>query len=232
MRNNLIYDRKLPDNIEEMPSEIRKVLQWVGYNKKVLEVGCHTGNYSKWMQNQGCQITAVEINHHALSKAQVYLNRSISGNIEGDEIWQQVASERYDVITYLQVLEHLVDPWRILNLSIQRLNAGGFVLVGLPNINNFIDRMAIFKGDFDYTDTGVMDKTHLRFFNQKTAVEMFEKSGFEVVDYFSPWQTSIFRSVPILGRFDRLGIKITEKISKNLSDVVMMHKLVPARIQP
>lgn len=227
MDNQLAYDRGIPDRIEEIGREHRKVVEWVGKDKKVLEVACHTGYVSVWMQRAGCQVTGVELYAPALEKATPFLHRAICGNIEADETWKQIEQEQYDVVLYMHILEHLVDPEAVLSRTRKVLKPGGRVIVCLPNVSNWENRWEMFRGDFRYTEIGVMDKTHLRFYNYNTAQDMIAKCGFKIDEYCGtswPIRFRIFPDKPVLSfvndYFNRFVHKVT---GPNFTDRITMY---------
>lgn len=87
----------------------------------------------------------------------------------------------FDLICFNDVLEHLVDPWQVLSDTPSWLNPGGHVLAVIPNIQYWPAIVDLFNGRWDYTDSGLMDRTHLRFFTRKTVLELFERSGYDVL---------------------------------------------------
>lgn len=232
INEDLIYDRRLYSEVKDLPSESACVLKWVGNNKTLLELGCHTGHLSEWLQKQGCEVTGVDLNSRALEISKPYLSRAIFADLETVEFWNQIEGHTYDTITCMHVLEHLTNPWETLQKLKQLLNPNGEIIIALPNINNAKDRYNIFFGEFNYTVDGVMDKTHLRFFNQKTARELIENNGLIVTDYFSPWRVNpcyhFIDHIPLFYRFK--GIFNAEKVPRvfknkqNLTDVVMMFR--------
>ncbi len=228
--NELVYDKGIQDDFQKLHIEHQWVINHVGQNKKILEVGCNAGYVSYWLQKNNNQVTGLEMGPLALEKAGKYLHRKILGNVEDEQVWDQVKAETYDVILYMHVLEHLVDPWKVLRASKKLLNEGGFIIVCLPNISNFNTRWELMKGNFDYEDVGVMDRTHLRFFNIKTAYQFIEDCGFNVVDYFSPWQTSFKVFPKRMVWINQLIVRSFRKVaSRNLTDIVMSFKLVPTK---
>jgi 2-polyprenyl-3-methyl-5-hydroxy-6-metoxy-1,4-benzoquinol methylase len=229
MDNSLLYDRDHLDNFEDLNNEHRKVIGWVGQNKKVLEFACHTGYVSKWLQKNGCTVTGAEIYEPALEKAKPYLHRAILGDVEKAEVWNEIAKESYDVVLLMHILEHLVSPETILKKVQTVLNPGGKIIVCLPNVSNWNERWAMFRGDFDYTDTGVMDRTHLKFYNYFTAQKLLIDNGYSIEEYCGDsWKVKfyilprrrIFQSVNNL--YNKLlnsifGPNMTDQISMNLA---------------
>lgn len=216
---------------EELPSEWKTILGWIGNNKTVLEVGCHTGDLSRRLKEGSCNVTGLEINSKALDEARPFLENAICGDIESPETWRLLQNQKFDVILFEHVLEHLTDPWQILKKSGELLIPGGIIIIALPNISNAENRFQMLFGNFNYTEIGVMDKTHLRFFNQKTARELITQAGLKVVDYACPWRVNPVRELldhlPLLNVLRKLFRKnITKSLlfSDNLTDVVMLFK--------
>jgi 2-polyprenyl-3-methyl-5-hydroxy-6-metoxy-1,4-benzoquinol methylase len=85
------------------------------------------------------------------------------------------------VIICNDVLEHLVDPYATLVQLRGKLKPGGVVVASIPNIR-FLPALSqlVFRRDFPQEDSGIFDRTHLRFFTRRSIVRMFETSGFTV----------------------------------------------------
>lgn len=229
---DLTYSRPRASTIDQLDKETLKVLEWVGKSKTVLEMGCHTGNLSEWLQKNECKVTGVDINEQALKIARPYLDNWITGNIEHESFWKQLQGKKFDVITFMHVLEHLTDPWEVLNVSKNYLTQEGVIIVGLPNILNAKDRFNMFFGEFNYTKEGVMDQTHLRFFNYKTAHQLIEQADLKITGYYSPWQVNpihcFIDHLPVIWRMKNLfklnKVPVLFRERANLTDVVMLFK--------
>ena len=80
------------------------------------------------------------------------------------------------------MLEHLIDPWKVVESLTKFLKKDGIFIVSVPNIREILTISKIlFGGGFDYNpDGGIMDKTHLRFFCKKNVSELFNKNIYEV----------------------------------------------------
>jgi trans-aconitate methyltransferase len=104
--------------------------------------------------------------------------------------------ERFDVMIFADVLEHLVHPDALLKRLSRNLAAGGFALVSLPNIAYYKIRWRLMRGQFDYEPFGIMDRSHLRFFTRETALQLLQDGGFR------PTVVDAVYQVPF-GRVDR-----------------------------
>src|SRR5262249_39702773 len=87
----------------------------------------------------------------------------------------------FDKILLMDVLEHLPHPERVLEACRELLTPQGTVLVSVPNVANITVRLALLFGRFNYTERGILDRTHLRFYTRRTARRFLESCGFRVV---------------------------------------------------
>jgi O-antigen biosynthesis protein len=89
-----------------------------------------------------------------------------------------LADQRFDLLMALDVLEHLYDPWDVLARWAALLSPGGYVVVSVPNIQNVNIVQDLLTGSFTYTDAGLLDATHIRFFTRKTLTQLLTGAGF------------------------------------------------------
>jgi 2-polyprenyl-3-methyl-5-hydroxy-6-metoxy-1,4-benzoquinol methylase len=148
---------------------------------RILEVGCGSGNTLNYIKNN-CQcdwVCGVEFFHDAAESASSKVDLLIEGDIE--KLYLPIDPETLDVILCLDVLEHLVDPWEVISKLSKLLKPDGIIIASIPNIRNFhVVLPLIFGGKWEYTDEGLLDRTHLRFFTKKTALNLLESSGLKV----------------------------------------------------
>jgi O-antigen biosynthesis protein len=163
---------------KEKDSAHSQITEAVGEKNKVLEFGCGKGFVSEQMQKKFNQITAVEIDPASAKNAEKFCNRIIVGDIE--EIDFSKLGKEFDVAVFGDVLEHLKKPEKTLQKTRKLLKKRGGIVVSVPNIANWKIRMKLLTGKFDYTDNGILDKTHLRFFTLKNIKKIIEENGFEI----------------------------------------------------
>ncbi len=118
---------------------------------------------------------------------------------ERDVEKEGLGAEKYDAVIFSDVLEHLYDAGKVLRQSRDLLNAGGKVLVSLPNVAYFENRLGLFKGNWNYTDEGILDRTHIRFYTLATARKFLTDAGFtiremepEIPIIHSTWKRNLF----------------------------------------
>jgi 2-polyprenyl-3-methyl-5-hydroxy-6-metoxy-1,4-benzoquinol methylase len=185
-QGKLIYeDLRYHRDALESDRELQTLVKWIPESSNsILEIGCHTGFLGSILK--GKQLTGIDVNANAIAHAKPFYKNLVVGSIEDLEIINILAVEKYSVVTMMHVLEHLVDPWGTLKILGGMLEKDGRVIIALPNISNMQDRVKMFSGEFRYEETGVMDKTHLRFFNYPTACQLISDAGLEVIEYFAP----------------------------------------------
>ena len=107
------------------------------------------------------------------------LDRFLRGNVEAMEL--DLPAESFDAVLCADVLEHLVDPWRVVEVLARALKPGGVLLSSIPNVRNYrVLRQIVIGGDFRYADAGLLDRSHLRFFCRRNVRELFEGAGLTV----------------------------------------------------
>jgi 2-polyprenyl-3-methyl-5-hydroxy-6-metoxy-1,4-benzoquinol methylase len=147
---------------------------------RVLEVGAGAGGTLKWIKalNPKAETTAVEINPALLHELRQNVDVPIIGPI--DEALPQLKS--YDLILLLDVLEHVADPTATLRNLAKLLEKGGQIIVSVPNIAHLsVSVPLLLKRRFNYQDAGILDRTHLKFFVEETAVKLLNDANFVVI---------------------------------------------------
>src|SRR3990170_2747883 len=157
-----------------------QLVMLTGRNKRVLEVGPATGYVTEVLRRRGCQVTAVENDPAAAEVAEKFCERIIAGDIEKIDFPQTFGEEQFDVVMLGDVLEHLVDPKGALERVRPLLRAGGCVVASIPNVAHASVRVMLLDGKFVYTEKGLLDHTHLRFFTKSGIETLFEEAGYHI----------------------------------------------------
>jgi 2-polyprenyl-3-methyl-5-hydroxy-6-metoxy-1,4-benzoquinol methylase len=152
-------------------------------NCNILEIGCGQGNTLIELKKQGKAKFIAGIDIVDLNQS-IKLDKFILADIESEDNID-LPENYFDIIICADVLEHLKDPWNVLEKIKRFLKPNGTIIASIPNIRE-ISALAnmliniLIRGDFRYVDAGILDKTHLRFFCKKNIIELFEKTGYKV----------------------------------------------------
>jgi len=154
------------------------VAEWIPRDRgRVLDLGCGDGSFGRWLKDNGSSwVTGVTIQDEEARRAAAGLDEVICADLDG---WEP-EGERFDGVVASHVLEHLKDPGRLLRRLIRRVGPGGWLVVALPNALFWRQRFQFLAGRFRYTQGGIMDATHLRFFDADTARQLVEEAGWPV----------------------------------------------------
>ncbi len=181
---------------------------------EVLELGCSLGgtlNRIKYRWPNAC-IHGVEYDEKT-----ALLGSHIADIIQGDVEQMQIPyeKEQFDYIICADVLEHLRNPDKTIERFMPYLKQNGYFIISLPNIRYFaVLQMLLQSGRFDYADSGILDRTHLKFYTKTTATEMINSCGLEVVEIREHYNRSKTDGAEFINAIkDAIHIENPEEIS-------------------
>lgn len=150
--------------------------------KRLLDVGCANGAFGMGVKEAlGAEVWGIEIHEPVARVAQQRLDRVLIGDACAS--LGEVPRAYFDCITFNDVLEHLTDPEALLRAVRAHLAPGGIILASIPNLRHWeVLRDLVLKGNFDYADSGILDRTHLRFFTLKSIHKLFAATGYRLRD--------------------------------------------------
>ncbi|MCX6155610.1 MAG: class I SAM-dependent methyltransferase [Candidatus Kapabacteria bacterium] len=191
-------NKNTPDYYSQVRFEMMKYIPQS--TKRMLDVGCGSGVFGNQIkQNSQCEVWGIELNESAAKIAISKLDRVLRGRVENQI--DLLPDSYFDCITFNDVLEHLVDPYSVLERIKSKLVQGGVVISSIPNIlyAPVMFDLIIHK-DWKYQDFGILDRTHLRFFVKKSIIRMFEEAGYEIVsiDGINPIRKFIFNVINVI----------------------------------
>ena len=174
-------DPEAPNNSHAM------MLRMVGRDCRVLEFGCATGGMTRALCAQGCTVVGVEIDASAAEAARRFAQAVHVCDLDRERISERLPGERFDVIIFGDVLEHLRDPQQSLTDAMQLLAADGRVVISVPNMAHGDVRLALLEGQVPYADLGLLDRTHRHWFTRDNLLSLLQACGLKVVE----WQRTI-----------------------------------------
>ncbi|MFD0933072.1 class I SAM-dependent methyltransferase [Psychroflexus salinarum] len=172
-KKDIYYKKERPEMLEFFPKNA----------KTVLEVGCGQGTFVKQIKDlYQTETWGIEYMESHAKEAQKVLDKVFIGQCE--KFIDDLPDNYFDVIYFNDVLEHLFDPYMVLEKMKQKLTEKGKIISSLPNIRyHSALKMLILKKDWKYEDSGVLDHTHIRFFTKKSIERMYKNLGFKIITH-------------------------------------------------
>jgi 2-polyprenyl-3-methyl-5-hydroxy-6-metoxy-1,4-benzoquinol methylase len=169
-------------DVDNPTTSHRQAVLLVAPGSTVLDIGAADGSVARPLVARGCRVWGIERDPVAAAKARVACERVLVGDVEEMDLQALLEGQRFDHILFLDVLEHLRDPLTVLTRARDHLAPGGRVIASIPNIAHGAVRLKLMAGAFTYTETGLLDKTHLHFFDRPGAEALFADARLRIVE--------------------------------------------------
>jgi 2-polyprenyl-3-methyl-5-hydroxy-6-metoxy-1,4-benzoquinol methylase len=195
------FDLRLDDAVSTHALQFRMIPDCA----RVLDFGCHTGILGEALRaRKHCIVTGIDNDANALEAAKERLNDILRLDLDvpgwSDKLIES-GETGFDILLFGDVIEHTRDPLSILKEAPALLAPNGKIIVSLPNIANLRIRLGLLSGKFDYADSGILDRTHLRFFTIESARKLVRQAGYTITQetysgYSMPrWLIDLFPSL-------------------------------------
>ena len=159
--------------------------------RRVVEVGCMHGALARAFReiNPRVHYSGVDIDPAYAAVAAQACEVALAGDLErfDDATFDRLFPS--DCWVFGDCLEHLRDPWRIVRAIRERIDADGCLVACIPNAQHWSVQMRLATGLFRYEDSGLLDRTHVRWFTRVTMIEMFTQAGWRL-------ETGLARRLP------------------------------------
>lgn len=164
---------------------------------RVLEVGCGEGVFATLLKLP-CETWGVEPEPTSAARAAARMQRVLAGTF--DDVADEIPRGYFDLVVCNDVIEHLSNPEDFLAIVKERMAPGGYIIASIPNMRHWeVLWELLATKDWHYGSSGILDRTHLRFFTEKSIHRLFETSGFHIEQAagingaFDPVRRSILR---------------------------------------
>jgi SAM-dependent methyltransferase len=176
MKQTPIHNNYNHDILKIMPDDLQNIV----------EVGCSSGALAAAyrLTNKKCRYTGIEIDPDYADSAKASCHEVICGNIEQFDDNDFLRLFPSDCWIFGDTLEHLYDPWALLQRIRPHLAPNAQIIACIPNAQHWSIQARLNSGQFRYEDQGLMDRTHIRWFTRTTIMEMVESSGFKIIEGF------------------------------------------------
>jgi SAM-dependent methyltransferase len=150
-------------------------------HRRILDVGCGNGANMSLLAAKGHIPVGI-----TLSTTEAIACRERGFDCVVCDVHQGVpfASRSFDALLFSHVLEHFPFPEDVLMNVLPLIGDGGAIYVALPNVMQFRQRYEFLRGRFRYSETGLMDRTHLRFFDFASARQLLLAAGLKVITHY------------------------------------------------
>lgn len=146
---------------------------------RILDVGCGSGVFGERLRQEreryvvGITYSAQEAELAAKRLSQVYCADLTDFDFG--------PLGKVDCVILSHVLEHLYFPAELLERLKSVLGSESVIVVALPNVVYWKQRIRFLIGQWRYQDWGVLDRTHFRFFDKRSSAELLEDAGYEII---------------------------------------------------
>jgi len=178
--------------------------------RRVLDCGCGAGDNARLLAQAGWRVTGITISAEENALASRFCESTLVADLE--QGLPRGAEGPYDIILMSHLLEHLINPMKLLETSRRVLSPDGLLAVALPNILAYPQRLAFLCGNFEYTDTGTMDHTHVRFYTFSTGRRLLTTNGYDVTRAepdggFPLWKLRFLLPDPVVRAINRTACR-------------------------
>jgi len=148
---------------------------------RVLDLGCGGGHNGALLKRAGArEVVGVELHAGAAAQARKRLDAVVQGDLAHLDL-SRLGDEPFDAILASDVLEHLADPEAVLARVLTCLRPGGAVVVSLPNVAHVVVFANLLMKRWPRRNSGIFDRTHLRFFAKRDMIGLLEAAGLRVL---------------------------------------------------
>ncbi|MEY6431620.1 methyltransferase domain-containing protein [Thioalkalicoccus limnaeus] len=155
-----------------------KVLRLIGPAQRILELGPGPGVMTRVLHERGAAVTAIEYDPGLAELARPFCERLILADLDHLDFDESLGGQRFEAVIAADVLEHLTDPWACLRRVRPLIDDGGVLVVSIPNVAHGAVVAQLLQGRFPYTEQGLLDRTHLRFFARRDVEDLLLTTGF------------------------------------------------------
>jgi 2-polyprenyl-3-methyl-5-hydroxy-6-metoxy-1,4-benzoquinol methylase len=176
------YNEKGKSYFSSYREDLLTAIERIGKFESAFEIGCGNGALLSELKTRKIVKSIVGIDPNGKLPEENNFDRFYYEPI-ANVLPKLERSEKFDLIIFADVLEHLEDPWSILNtICTEILDEKGIVVISIPNFRNiFTLGEIILSNSFNYKSEGVLDNTHLRFFCKKDIINMIRNAGLEII---------------------------------------------------
>lgn len=213
MNKRHVYDYEFDLESDVAPA---RVFRMVRPGSRVLEVGAGPGSVTRpLVEVHGCDVVALEVDPSALEILRTVTPKVVAGDLNRAG-WSrdiEAAHGRFDFVIAADVLEHVYDPWSVLEEMASLLAEGGSVILSVPHVGHASVAACLVDEDFEYWPWGLLDRTHIRFFGIKNVQALVNGAGLAIEDAQFVVRTPAMTE--FAQRWERLPLDLRDALQRN-----------------
>ncbi|MBW3569322.1 class I SAM-dependent methyltransferase [Candidatus Parcubacteria bacterium] len=202
-------------NLKDTNNSWTKTFDMIPPGSSVMDIGCSSGVFGEALIKQKkCTVDGIEIDDDDIKEARKKLRKVYKINVETDSL---DVDDKYDVVFMGDVIEHLARPIEALKKIRSLLKPDGVLIFSMPNITHMSVRLMILKGNIEYGRTGLLDETHLHFYNKEEVYRVLNAAGYKITKF-----DYVVRDVPLdvaAEELSEVGLKPTKEFRKLLQSL-------------
>lgn len=189
----VISDESISAITNDISNPINQIQKILFDNAKILDIGAGNGSLARYLNSCNMNVTIDAVEPSALGSrlCSPYYRKIYAGFFE--DFITEISLEKYDFIVLADVLEHVVRPDVLLSKLCEIVQDETKILISLPNISFGAVVLSLLNGNFNYRDSGLLERTHLRFFTFETACDLVEHANLYINEALH-LQRSFFRT--------------------------------------
>lgn len=182
----------------ENPNSLSLIINQIKRNSTILEFGPANGRMTKYLKEAlDCKVYLVEIDEAAGKEAFQYGEDLVIDDIETYSWCERYEDIRFDYITFADVLEHLHNPREVIVKAKRLLKPEGSIILSVPNMSHNSVLISLLNHDFEYTETGLLDNTHIHFFTKNSLENMMNEAGLIVTKRLATYAPVGSTEIPV-----------------------------------
>lgn len=160
--------------LTDLAGPLYQTVNYIPSGSKVLDIGAGNGLLSMLFKEVGKEITidGIEPSKAAAKIAKKHYSKFYVGYIQ--DYLDEISSAKYDYLVLADVIEHVFDPYALISDLLRASGKSTKIIISTPNVAFGSVRLALMSGKFEYVNSGLLEKTHVRFFTKQLLEEMIK----------------------------------------------------------
>ncbi|MPV85328.1 class I SAM-dependent methyltransferase [Ostreibacterium oceani] len=176
-----VYQRQFDP--KDKNSSLALIAKHIPKGSRVLDIGCGVGELGRYLKEvKDCYVVGIEYSQESIQIATQKLDKAVMLDLNKDRLESNlfdVQATEFDVIVIADVLEHIYSPERVLESAKSLLSDSGKLLISIPNAGYVGALIGLYDDSWHYREEGILDRTHIRFYTQKTIAALLDETGFQ-----------------------------------------------------